>query len=176
MQGSLIGNHSYLTALFLSLAGKSVTWLTTEVKKNLLTAAMLHDLDIHGSGLDEFEFQSVHQINALGPVEREIVKTHSTALSKRLEKNDAIPTEVINLIAKHHEGSGPTSYPQGLHASQLSLPNCLFNVAHQFAIELANVGYNYDKLDQLLANLRVQYSGNSFKQFIDILEQEIARK
>ena len=176
MQGSLISNHSYLTALFLSLIGKSVPWFTLEVKKNLLTAAMLHDLDIHGTGLEEFEFKSVHEINALNPIEREIVKTHSTALTKRLEKNDSIPTEVINIIAKHHEGSGPLSYPQGLHASQLSLPNCLFNVAHQFAIELANVGYNYDKFDQVLATLNNYYSGNSFKQFIDILEQEIARK
>lgn len=176
MQGSLISNHSYLTALFLSLIGKSVPWFTLEVKKNLLTAAMLHDLDIHGTGLEEFEFKSVHEINALNPIEREIVKTHSTALTKRLEKNDSIPTEVINIIAKHHEGSGPLSYPQGLHASQLSLPNCLFNVAHQFAIELANVGYNYDKFDQILATLNNYYSGNSFKQFIDILEQEIARK
>lgn len=174
LEGTVIGNHSYLTSVFIAMIGSKVPWFNREVKKNLYTAAMLHDLDLNGTGYEQLEFKNINLINMLPNKEKDAVKNHAVALSKRLSKLDIIPSDVINLIAKHHEGAGPNSYPQGLHGPQLSPPICLFNVAHQFAIEMSNISFNHDKINQALDNVKSHLSGNSFKQFIDILEKEVS--
>lgn len=175
LKGTMIGTHSYLTAVFISLIGENIPWFNREIKKHLLEAAILHDIDIHGTGLEQYEFKNITEINELTSRKKDLVINHSHFLSKRLAKLDVISSDVITIIAKHHEGAGPESYPLGLHAPQLSPPNCLFNIAHQFTVELENVSYDYNKIDQVLKNIREHYSSNSFKIYLDSLEKELKR-
>ena len=173
LNGTAIGNHCYLTAIFLTIIGNKVPWFNREVKKNLFTAAFLHDLDIIGTGLEHYEFKTIHEINGLVPKDRDLIKYHTQSLAKKLEKMDVIPTDVITIILKHHEGGGSNSYPQGLQGSQLSPPSCLFNTAHQFSVELSKYAFNPEKIDQVITDVREHLKGNAFKNFIDILEAEI---
>lgn len=168
-----IGNHSYLTAIFMALIGKKLLWFNKEIKKNLFMAALLHDLDIIGTGLENYEFKNLIEINTLELKEQDIVKNHALHLSQKLSKIDIIPNDVINIILKHHEGAGVNSYPLGLAAEQLSPPSCLFNTAHQFSLELSNIGFNFDKVAEAITAVRFHFTGHAFNPYIDILEKEV---
>ena len=175
LEGTVLGNHSYLTAIFVAMIGNKIPWFTREVKKNLFTVSILHDLDLVDTGLEKYEFKTVHEINALSNQEKEIIKNHTNSLSKKLSKIDVIPSDVVNIISKHHEGAGPNSYPQGLNSPQLSPPICLFIIAHQFAIELSNIAFNAEKVAQVFNVVKEQYSSNSYKPFLEILEKELSQ-
>lgn len=175
-QGSILSNHSYLTAVFITMIGQKTPWFNREIKKNLFLAAILHDLDLHGTGLEAYEFKTLKDINALSLRERELVKNHPVTLAAKLSKIDSIPSDVINLISKQHEGAGAESYPQGLHSPQLSPPNCLFNVAHQLSIEVSKIAFNMSKISTAIERVREHYSSNSMKGFIDLFEGQISDK
>lgn len=172
-EGTPIANHSYMTGVLASVICDKVSWGNSNVKKNLCTAAMLHDLDIYDSKNVMYEFKTLEDINKMSDTDKLAFKNHSLNLASRLTKINKIPSDVISFISKHHEGAGKLSYPQGLFGTQLSPPNCLFNIAHQFTIEFARIAFNQNKLDVVFQQLREHYTGNSFKTFIDILEKEI---
>lgn len=175
-QGTVLSNHSYLTAVFITLIGQKTPWFNREIKKNLFLAAILHDLDLHGTGLEAYEFKTVKEINTLPLKERELVKNHPTTLSAKLSKIDSIPSDVINLISKQHEGAGSESYPMGLHSPQLAPPNCLFNVAHQLSIEVSKIAFNMNKVSTAIEKVREHYVSNSMKSFIDLFEGQISKE
>lgn len=170
---NVISNHSYLTAVFCSMIASKVTWNNATVRKNLCTAAILHDFEIAESQELMYEFKSIDEINQLPPKKRQLFAQHAVNAANMLAKNSNIPSDVINIIAKHHEGAGEKSYPQKLSSNSLTPPNCLFNVAHQFSIELAKVAFNQNKIELAFQRLREYYPSSSFKQFIDILEREL---
>lgn len=176
IEGSSLGTHSHLTLIFNSLIGAKTPWYNREVKKNLCTASLLHDLDLLETNLEDYEFRPLDEINTLKAKDRELVKGHSNSLAAKLAKIDLIPSDVINIISKHHEGAGTNSYPQGLHGPQLAPPICLFVIAHQFSILLHAHEYKVEKLSDIFSQLKMFYSGNSFKPFIEILEKELSEK
>ena len=176
-EGSVLSNHSYLTAIFATLICSKMSWATSNIKKNLSLASILHDVDLVNSPHLNYEFKSLEEINQLDQKSATKFKNHGQKLADQLTKNSSIPTDVINLIAKHHEGSKTDSYPQGILGGQLSPPNCLFNVAHRFSIELSKIAFNYQKVDVAIAKLREYYAGGAmFVTFINILEKELSTK
>jgi HD-GYP domain-containing protein (c-di-GMP phosphodiesterase class II) len=174
-EGTILGNHSYLTAIFSVMIASKTNWATSNVRKNLTTAAILHDLDLIDSPNYRYEFKSIAEINELPTQMCHEFKSHPTKLATQLAKNNSIPTDVINLIAKHHEGSSrEKSYPMGILSSQLTPPNCVFNVAHHFSMELAALGFNFSKGKIALQKTREFYEGSAMIQtFIDLLEKEL---
>ncbi len=176
-EGSIIANHSYLTAVFATLICTRTNWATIQVRKNICLASILHDIELTTSPFYMHEFKSLEEINKLDSKSASKFKEHGTHLAEVLSKNSSIPDDAINLIAKHHLGSKGNSYPNENSSIQLSPPNCLFNVAHQLSIELCKVNFNFDKSKLAFERLRKHYSGGAmFNTFIDILEKELEIK
>lgn len=175
LQNGIIGTHCYLTSIFIGLIGANFNWYTKEVKKNLYLSSLLHDLELLDSGMEEFEFVGLDTINQLDPKKRDLIKNHSNELAKKLSKNDSIPSDVVTIVSKHHEGSGPLSYPQGLYSTPLSPTICLFIVAHQFSIELFKINYAESELEKAINSTKTFLSSNSFKPFLDALENELKK-
>lgn len=83
--GSVLSNHSYLTAVFITMIGQKTPWFNREIKKNLFLAAILHDLDLHGTGLEACEFKTLKEINTLPPKERDCEKSSNDPGSETLQ-------------------------------------------------------------------------------------------
>ena len=173
LNGTEIGTHSYLVSIFATVIGNNIPWFNKEIKKNIYTSALFHDLDLINTGLEEFEFKSINEINMLSSLNKDFIKNHPASIAKKLSKVDVIPTDVINIITKHHEGAGENSYPQKLHGTQLSPTICLFIVAHEFSIQLKNFNYQSEYFNNILGNTRQLLSGNTFTSYIDILENKL---
>lgn len=173
LNGTEIGTHSYLVSIFATVIGNNIPWFNKEIKKNIYTSAIFHDLDLINTGLEEFEFKSINEINMLTSLNKDFIKNHPASIAKKLSKVDVIPTDVINIITKHHEGAGENSYPQKLHGTQLSPTICLFIVAHEFSIQLKNFNYQSEYFNNILRNTRQLLSGNAFANYIDTLENKL---
>ena len=172
LDGTILGNHSYLLSVILMEVSKNLPWCSKEVKKNLLTAALLHDLELVNSGYEHLEFKALKDIPKEDKESFHFIKNHTVKLAELFSKNDEIKSDVINLILKHHESSDGHGYPRGLSAPQMSPPNHLFNVAHQFSIELFNIGFNYSKLDEVFNKLKIQFPNQTYSIYIDLIEKQ----
>jgi len=173
LNGTEIGTHSYLVSIFATVIGNNIPWFNKEIKKNIYTSALLHDLDLINTGLEEYEFKSINEINMLSTINKDYIKNHPASIAKKLSKIDVIPTDVINIITKHHEGAGDNSYPQKLNGSQLSPAIGLFVVAHEFSIQLKNFNYQSEYINNILGNTRQLMSGTNLKNYLDILENQL---
>lgn len=173
LNGTEIGTHSYLVSIFATVIGNNIPWFNKEIKKNIYTSALFHDLDLISSGLEEYEFKSINEINMLTQLNKDYIKNHPANIAKKLSKVDVIPTDVINIITKHHEGAGENSYPQKLHGTQLSPTICLFIVAHEFSVQLKNFNYQSEFFNNILGNTRQLLPGTTFANYIDLLENKL---
>jgi DNA-binding response OmpR family regulator len=166
-------NHSYLTSIFAVTLCKCMEWSNVKIVNNLCMAALLHDLVLADNNLGFHDRDDMDVIKKLPAATQNLVFNHATILVDKLATTTKIPSDVLSLISKHHEGRGKDSYPKAEFATQLSPVNCLFNVAHQFSIELYKIGFNNMKLDIAFGNLRNYYKGNNMKTFIDLLEKNV---
>jgi HD-GYP domain-containing protein (c-di-GMP phosphodiesterase class II) len=172
-QNMFIVNHSYLTSVFAVMLCQKMEWANTKIQNNLCMAALLHDLVLADNNLGQHDRDDLDVIKKLPPETRDLVLNHPKILADKLSNTTNLPSDVISLISKHHEGRGKDSYPRAEYATQLSPVNCLFNVAHQFSIELYKIGFNNAKLPLAFANLREYYKSSSMRSFVDLLEQNI---
>jgi hypothetical protein len=166
-----IENHSYLTSVFAVMLSRKMDWGNAKIQNNLCMAALLHDAVLADNKIGHHDRQSVDEIKKLPKETRELIINHPKVLAEKLSKTTKIPSDVISLIAKHHEGRGRESYPGLDNASQLQPVNCLFNVAHQFSIELYAIGFNNKKLPEAFANLRETFQSSNMRIYIDLLEK-----
>ena len=68
-------------------------------------------------------------------------------------KEKFVSDDVINIIKNHHEGRGDDSYPKKIPASSLSNPSRLFNVCHDFSVELIKSCFSPKKTKLIFATL-----------------------
>ena len=168
-----IENHSYLTSVFAVMLSRKMEWSTPTIQNNLCMAALLHDLVLADHQLGHHDRDDLETIKNLPYKTRDIVLNHPKILADKLSKTTKLPTDVITLIAKHHDGRGANSYP-GVDTIAIMPPvQCLFNVAHQFSIELYKIGFNNKKLPIAFDNLRKIFKHNKMRQYIDLLEAEV---
>jgi hypothetical protein len=168
-----VENHSYLTSVFAVMLSRHMTWSSEKIQYNLCMAALLHDSILADHHLGHHDRDDLETIKNLPAKTRDIVLNHPRVLADKLSKTTKLPSDVISLISKHHEGSGKDSYPAIDNASAMQPVNCLFNVAHQFSIELYKIGFNNKKLPQAFANLRAMYRSSNMKVYIDLLEDNV---
>lgn len=168
-----IENHSYLTSVFAVMMSRKTDWGNSKIQNNICMAALLHDLVLADNHLGQHDKETLAEIKKLPKAEQDIVINHPKILADKLTKTTKISSDVISLIGKHHEGRGKDSYPAPEGTAQLSPVNCLFNVAHQFSIELYKIGFNNVKLPTAFTNLRACFPGNNMKTYIDLLEKTV---
>jgi len=171
---SLIGKHCHLTAIFCQLISSKVSWANAQMRKNLSLASMLHDLELFDSPNDQIEFKYPSELT---PEEiaypGEDHSFHTNSLVAKLQKNDQVASDIINIIAHHHEGLGVKSLGHHRLPSQLSQLNCLFITAHTYAIELARVFYNPDKQELALTNTEEILKAKPYQEFLEILKKNV---
>ncbi len=170
---SFLYGHSYLTSVFSTLIIKEMDWNSEQARKNLSLAAIFHDLSLGESHEILREGEGLSNLKKITEVDRDFIINHPAAMAERLSSINSIPSDAINLIAKHHEGRGAESYPQGLSDIGLSPVNCLFNIAHQFSLELYKISFNLSKIDIALNRVKQLYPGKNFKGPINALEESI---
>jgi hypothetical protein len=167
-----IENHSYLTSVFAVMMSRKMQWGNAKIQSNICMAALLHDLVLADNHLGNHDKDKLEDIKKLPPKERDLVLNHPKLLADKLRTTTKIPDDVLSLIQKHHEGRGPESYPAPEGTVRLDPVNCLFNVAHQFSLELYKIGFNNAKLPTAFENLRKIFRGNSsMRSYIDLLEE-----
>ncbi len=168
-----IENHSYLTSVFAVMMVRKMDWNTSKIQNNLCMAALLHDLVLADNQLGHHDKDNLEEIKKLPVTERDLVLNHAKILADKLSKTTTLPSDVLSLISKHHEGRGKNSYPGLDNSGQLPPVNCLFNVSHQFSIELYKIGFNNMKLNIAFANLRECFTSSSMRTYIDLLEENV---
>ena len=167
-----IENHSYLTSVFAVMMSRKMQWGNSKIQNNICMAALLHDLVLADNHLGNFDKDSLEDIKKLPQKSRDLVINHPKILADKLRTTTKIPDDVLSLISKHHEGRGAESYPAPEGTVRLDPVNCLFNVAHQFSLELYKIGFNNMKLPTAFENLRKIFRNNSsMRSYIDLLEQ-----
>lgn len=166
-----VENHSYLTSVFAVMMSRKMKWATPKIQNNICMAALLHDLVLADHRLGHHDKDTLENIKKLPSKERDLVFNHPKILAEKLRTTTKIPDDVLSLISKHHEGRGVDSYPAPEGTVRLDPVNCLFNVAHQFSIELYKIGFNNMKLANAFENLRKIFHSNSMITYIDLLEE-----
>lgn len=171
-----IENHSYLTSVFAVMMSRRMQWSTPKIQNNICMAALLHDALLADHHLGHHDKDNLETIKNLPKETRDIVFNHPKLLADKLRTTTKIPDDVLSLILKHHEGRGADSYPAPEGTSQLSPVNCLFNVAHQFSIELYKIGFNNMKLPKAFENLRKTFRSSAMRSYIDLLEELVNKE
>jgi HD-GYP domain-containing protein (c-di-GMP phosphodiesterase class II) len=161
--------HSYLTSIFATLICNQMTWDSSIIRKNLYLAAILHDLEIKNDNFLKLHsaIEDLENIKTLSAEDQKALLFHPHKMSERLSNIHEIPSDVLSIISKHHEGKGNKSYPLKIMAPSLPPINCLFNTAHEFAILLLKAEFNISELDEIFHKLRETYPAQNFKVMID---------
>lgn len=85
--------------------------------------ALLHDI-----GKISIPGEILNKPAKLNPIEMNIIKTHPINGYNML-KNIDFPTEVLEIVAQHHERLDGSGYPEGLKNGEISLPVKIVSVA-----------------------------------------------
>ena len=176
-KGDFIYSHSYLTSVFAEMICNKMTWGTLTLKKNIYLAAMMHDLELISEkyAVSLFEDNNKNDLKNLNKEEQSFLNSHPHRMADKLSKINEIPSDVLSLISKHHEGKGEDSYPSKIAAQNLAPINCLFNTAHQFSLLLLKNNFDISKIDEIILELRAIFPAPNFKIMIDALASGLKR-
>ena len=154
-----------------------MTWGTLTLKKNIYLAAMMHDLELISEkyAVSLFEDNNKNDLKNLNKEEQSFLNSHPHRMADKLSKINEIPSDVLSLISKHHEGKGEDSYPSKIAAQNLAPINCLFNTAHQFSLLLLKNNFDISKIDEIILELRAIFPAPNFKIMIDALASGLKR-
>lgn len=172
-----IYDHSYLTSLFSILIAQHSQWSNEQIIEDLALAALVHDLALKDPNIALSEhIPSINSTSAPNNLTKEQFQqlyNHPYAMANILEKDPKIRSEVIKIVKNHHEGMQEASYPLKISASELTMPVCTFILAHEFTLGLYKIGFNLDKIDRLMSQLKNKFNYRPYLQLIESLTKAI---
>jgi hypothetical protein len=82
-------------------------------------------------------------------------------MADKLSKNKLISSEVLSMVAKHHHAHG---YHSEATPFNLSVLECVFIVAHEFATELYKIAFRPEKIPNAIEKVVLFCSKGPLKQ------------
>lgn len=175
LKKKFIYDHSFMTSVFAAQICEKMDWSSEKTIEKLTMAAMFHDLGYKHDELAYFENDPLIEINSLSSEKRDEILLHGRVVSDELKKIPTVPEDVITLITNHHEGRGEESYPRKIYASNLSAMQHVFNLAHDFSIELFRSGYTISNPKRLMEKMKIRFPSAQMKKSLDVLEEIITK-
>lgn len=158
-----IYDHGVLTSIFAISLCEKFEWRNKQNMQKIVFASLFHDFGFVDAKLAFFETNFKENLDLTKNQRNEILK-HPEKIVELLSKNKEIPGDVLSLISKHHEAHGEASYPLGLSSMNLSILECVFLVAHEFANELYKIAFRPDKMDKAIENVATFSNTGNLKQ------------
>jgi HD-GYP domain-containing protein (c-di-GMP phosphodiesterase class II) len=168
-------DHSLLTSVFASAMASGAEWSNPKNIEKLVLASLVHDLGFTHPRLALVELNHKTSLNLSKEQKTEILN-HPAKMAKLLSVSGTVPSEVINIVAKHHEMEELGNYPLGLNARGFSILECVFIIAHQFSNELYRVSFRVDKISVAIERVLQFPDTGNFKQAKQLFVSAIAKK
>lgn len=164
-----IYDHSYLTSIFATQIAENADWTNKTIVENICTASLFHDMGLNDVNLALQEHRGHITPENLSKEQKDELFNHPFVMANLLAKDPDIHSDVIKIVKNHHEGMGENSYPLKVPIHDLTGPTCAFILAHEFTLGLYKIGFNLDKVDKLLAQLRDKFPHKPFPLLIECL-------
>lgn len=170
-----IYDHSVLTSVFALALCEKFEWRNRQLMQKIAFAAIFHDFGFVDAKLALFESNPKNNPN-LTKEQRNEILSHPQKIVETLSLNKTVSTEVLSMITKHHECHGEESYPAMLSSGSLSVLECVFIVAHEFANELYKIAFREDKLQKAIDNVMEFSNTGNLKQvravFMTVIDEK----
>ena len=145
-------DHSVFTSILAVAICENFEWRNRQLMQKVVFASFFHDFGFTNSKLAFLE-NNITGNKELTKDQKNEILGHPQKMVDLLSKNKSISSEVLSMIAKHHEAQGENSYPLGLTSANLSILECVFIVAHQFSNELYKIAFRPDKIPKAIENV-----------------------
>ncbi len=173
LKGSFLYGHSHFTALLAIEIASKMKWYRPQHLDKLVMAAILHDMGYHNKDNALYEALPKSKIEVLDPDERDDTLNHVTRIIQLIEGNNAIDSDIINIIKGHHGARGDESYPTKSFGSEMDLLTGIFLLTHTFTVSFFKVNFNKAKVQKILAYIKFLYDKGNLKKVIPDFETQI---
>lgn len=170
---TFIYDHSFLTSLICLETSKKFRWYSSKYNRMICMASLLHDADIKDSKFFALEINP-ELLDVLSKEEVQQYVKHPENIASQLNKVKDIPSDVLGMILRHHEGFGkPKSFPNGFFSTQLSALECLFVMSHEVVVLFYQQLFHPDKIEKKLPYLWEELTKGSFRKYVDELKKTV---
>jgi HD-GYP domain-containing protein (c-di-GMP phosphodiesterase class II) len=170
-----IYDHSMLTSVFAVAMCEKFEWRNRQILQKIVFSSIFHDFAFKDTKLAFFEGNAKDNEN-LTKEQRNEILTHPERISELLASNKSISSEVLSLVSKHHEAHGDQGYPNAVGSGSLSIPECVFIVAHEFTNELYKIAFRDDKIAKAVENVCAFSNTGNLKQVREAFLTTVAEK
>lgn len=171
---SFIYDHSFLVSLICLDTAKKFRWYSSKHNRIICLAALLHDADLADRKFHDVELGGLSKLSELSLEQQQNFKDHPMRTADQLKDIMDIPSDVIGIVLKHHEGFGAEkSFPNGHYSTQLSALECLFVMSHEIVLLFYRNKFNADDIQQELLNFLPELHSGNFRKYIKEFEEVI---
>ena len=167
-ENSFIYDHSYLVSLICMDAARQFEWYNTKHDKIITMGALLHDTGFKSPKLAAIELLSDERKKQIDPKIIKMYKDHPRLIADQLKEIHQVPSDVLGIVYKHHEGFGPEkSFPRGFRSTQLSALECLFVMSHEVVIIFYKNKFNKELIHSALDSFWEELNTGYFRKYLD---------
>lgn len=166
MEGSLLYNHSYLTAVVCLSVGKKYTWMNFANKEKLFMGSILHDLGIKNKNNATFENMAKVSLSTLDDAIQEDVLSHPVLFAKKLAQIKDIHQDIIKIVKDHHGVHNKNSYPHEVYPNEINLIFALFTLGHEFSLKFCKSNKTKDDVEQILYVIQKHFNKGNYKKIL----------
>ncbi|MGZ3687454.1 MAG: response regulator [Bdellovibrionota bacterium] len=165
--------HSVGVAFYAILLAQKLEWRSTTNRFKIAMAGLLHDI-----GKKEIDRGILMKPRSeLSEAEMKVFESHTTRGAEILARVSAIPSDVLQICAQHHENCLGTGYPQHIRKAQIHPLARLISVANEFCNLAIKNPWSPGMLPlQAIARMKILFRGTLDDTFVDALEQLFVRK
>lgn len=157
-----IFDHSTMTSMFSISMCSNFDWRNEEVYKKLVAAALYHDFGFINPKLALIELDK-NEIQNLSKSFRREILDHAEVMSLKLSGIKGIPTEVLQIVSKHHNLHHEYGYTPKNTGVQLGVLESIFIVSHEFTNNLYKIGFRLEKLPNAVKKTLEFIEANNIK-------------
>lgn len=146
---------------------KELSWGSEESYRKLILAAHLHDIHIMSNpalAMIKTEDSFLKMRHMFSGDDYKLLTTHPEMTARMLERDPAIPDEVISIISQHHEISDGSGFPNKADHKRIKPYSCLFIVSLDLATYI--LGNKNWKLADFISKNKDNYRGVTFRKIL----------
>lgn len=175
-KNTFIYDHSFLLSLICLETAKKFNWYSSKHSRIICLGSMLHDAALTDPKFNDVEIEGHDKMLALSEDDQKLYHTHPLKIANQLKHIMDIPSDVLGIILKHHEGFGPErSFPHGHYSSQLSAIECLFVMSHEVVSLFYRNKFDIHKIESELASFWGSLHTENFRKYVKELEEVVGK-
>jgi HD-GYP domain-containing protein (c-di-GMP phosphodiesterase class II) len=158
--------HSVSVSLFSVLLAKKLNIESDSALSHIGLGGFLHDV-----GVGQLTFDP-EDTELLSPEQRQEVGRHPDLGRQQLDQVKGIRSEVLQIVAQHHEQPNGKGYPNGLLAQQIYMPAKIVSIADNFSALISGRSYRdafaTDKALAIMAESTGKFDASMLETFKSI--------